>query len=57
MTGKQMTEMNENSNEASEQGQGPPLPRVMPPSQSSERCSMIISMLLELQTKLVITTR
>ena len=32
-----MAEMEQDSDEAPEQGQGPPLPRVIPPSQSSER--------------------
>ena len=34
--------MEEDADEAQEQGQGPPLPRVNPPSRLSERCSMII---------------
>ena len=52
-----MADMEEDSDEAQEWGQSPPLPRVIPPSQSSERCSMITSMPSELQTKQVITTR
>ena len=52
-----MAEMEEDSDEAPEQGQGPPLPRVIPPSGLSKRHSMIISMLSELQNKPVITTR
>ena len=49
--------MEEEVDEAREQGQGPPLPRVIPPSQLSKRHSMIISMQLELQNKQVITRR
>ena len=49
--------MEEEADDAQEQGQGPPIPRVIPPSQLSERCSMTISMQSELQNKQVITTR
>ena len=52
-----MADMEEDSDETTEQGQGPPLPRVIPPSQSSKRHSVIISMLSELQNKQAITTR
>ena len=49
--------MEEEADKAQEQGQGPPIPRVITPSQLSERCSMIISMPSELQNKQAITTR
>ena len=32
MTGRKMADMEEDSDEAQEQGQGPPLARVIPPS-------------------------
>ena len=43
-----MADMEEDSDEDDEQGQTPPLLRVIPPSQLSERCSMITSMPSEL---------
>ena len=49
--------MKEEADKAQEQGQGPPIPRVIPPSQLSERHSMILSMQLELQNKPAIITR
>ena len=49
--------MEEEADIAQEQGQGPPIPRVIPPSHLSERCSMLISMPSELETKQAITAR
>ena len=52
-----MADMEEDSDEPQEQCQGPPLPRAIPPSQSRERHSMIISMQSELQNRQVIIIR
>ena len=49
--------MEEEVDDAQEQGQGPPIPRVIPPSQLSKICSMIVCMQSELQNKQAITTR
>ena len=49
--------MEKEADEAQQQGQGLPLPRVIPPNKLSERCSIIISMQSELQNKQASTTR
>ena len=43
-----MADTEEDSDKAQEWGQSPPLPRVIPSSQLSERCSMITTIPSEL---------